>query len=133
MLNFGTIFRYKEKYYVYLVQTEELTFAARIHDIETTKDLVKSRDRKSKNPNNFTYEQPMYSFVVLTTDKFKDHCAHYGKPELSVPETQKENQFELIKELNKLDLENLKHEITEDKAVNPLLKETMLSLFHKKS
>ena len=36
MLDFGSIFRYKEDYYVYLVETGSLTFAARILDKENT-------------------------------------------------------------------------------------------------
>jgi hypothetical protein len=124
MLEFGTIFRHKEEYYVYLVQVEELIFVAKIHDIETTKRLVRSRENKSKNPHNHTDEQPLYCFIILTTNSFENHCAHYGRPNLP-----NDTQPEIISKLNEGDLENLKNEIKKDGAASPLLRETISKLF----
>lgn len=128
MFNFGTIFRYKEEYYVYLLEIDELTFLAKILNPEITRALVRSRDLKSKNPNNHTDMQPMYCFVVLTTDKFDGYSAHYG----SGHEIPKNCSVEIISELNKEDLKKLKKEIREDNAISPLLKETANKLFPEK-
>lgn len=124
MLDFGTIFRYKETFYVYLVQIEDLIFVAKIHNPEVTRALVKTRDRKSKNPNNYTFEQPMFCFVVLSTSEFKNHSAHYGNPELS-----QDIEFDIISTLNEEDLNNLKSEIKEDMATSPILRETIQKMY----
>ncbi len=124
MFNFGSIFRYKEYYYVYLVQRGEFTFAARIVDPEKTRELSKMRDLKSKNPKNRTTEQPLYCFTILTTDEFRDSSAHYGRPEIST-----DGGFELISQLNEEDIEKLKQDIKSDGAISPLLKEAISEIF----
>ena len=65
MLGFGTIFRYQENYYVHLVETDDTIYAAKILDKEITRQLVRNRDLKSRDPRNRTSEKPMYCFVVL--------------------------------------------------------------------
>lgn len=125
MLDFGSIFRYKESYYVYLLQRGDLTFAARIIDSEKTKDLIRHRDARSKSPKNHTADQPLYCFVVLTTSDFEDQAAHYGRPEIQIDG----GAFEVISRLNEVDLEALKEEIRTDGAVNTSLKNGINELF----
>ncbi len=118
MLDFGSIFRHRENYYVYLLQKGDLTFAAKIIDSEKTKELIRHRETRSRSPKNRTTEQPVYCFVVLTTSDFENQAAHYGRPE--VPTSGE--IFEVISTLNEKDLEALKTEIRRDGAVNTALR-----------
>lgn len=124
MLNFGSVFRYGENFYVYLMQTEDTIYAAKILHKELTEDLVRSRNIKSRNPKNKVSEKPMYCFVVLSTQEFKGQAAHYGNPGMSpnIP-------IEGYSELNEADLKILKHEISIDKAAQIILRKTIKELF----
>ena len=124
MINFGNIFKYQDDFYVYLVQTGDIIYAARIIDLEQTKALIKFRDRMAKNPTKMAPDKPLYCFVVLCTDDFANQAAHYGKPEMS-----KDIVINPISMLNQHDLKNLSQEIINDKAAAPLLKEVVGKIY----
>lgn len=78
MFSFGKIFRYKDAYYIYLVQVSDVTYAAKILDLEITKQLLRKLDGLPKTRNDQTDNSPLFSFVILTTDDFCNQAAHYG-------------------------------------------------------
>lgn len=113
MLDFGSIFRYREDFYVYLVQADDLIYAAKILGKEITAQLVRHRDGRSRNPRSRTQDQPMYCFVVLSTERFKEQAAHYGDPAMDT-----EIRIEPITALDPEDCEALREEILKDDAAN---------------
>ena len=120
MVNFGTIFRYNEEYYVYLIETDSILFAARIINKDITKQLIK----RVNNPAVKANGKPMYCFVVLSTNGFKEQAAHYGQPELS-----KNIYQDVVGELNEEDFNELKEEIKKDSASPIILRETFKKMF----
>ena len=125
MINFGTIFRFKELYYIYLVQTDDVLYAAKILDKELTKQLVRSRDSKSRSSINKTHEKPLYCFVILHTNQFKDQAAHYGSPDMAT-----DLDMEVISMLNEEDVKSLKNEISCDIAANKNLKKLVSEMLN---
>jgi len=120
MINFGTIFRYNGQYFVYLIETEDVLFAARIIDKDKTKQLIK----KVGSPSTKTDGKILYCFVVLSTNGFEDQAAHYGQPNLS-----KGIYCDVVGELNERDFNELKDEIKTDPASPIILRETISKLF----
>lgn len=124
MLNFGDVFRYRDSYYIYLLQTGENIFAAKICDHENTKNLKRLTDLRATRGNNRVDENPTFCFVVLTTDEFKNQAAHYGRPDMDTGIS-----MEFICRLNDEDLGALKKEIKADNAANQFLRKTIQELF----
>ena len=123
-MTLGTIFRYKEVFYVYLLQTDEFIYAAKIINVEDTKALIRSRDRQLKDSRRGV-GGPVFCFVVLTsTHGFKDQAAHYGKPEVNA-----DGSIDVIAQLDEKDIEKLKREIMDDTSANLSLRETFKKLF----
>ena len=125
MVRFGSIFRYNENQYVYLGQTEDIIYAARILNRDQTQELQrlnkKSEDRHIRRPID---DSTVFCFVILSTEGFHEqaallHNSQYGTgvyPELTA-------------KLNSEDVENLKKEIEENPAIPPSLKEVVRITF----
>ena len=126
MINFGDVFRYNEELYVYLVQIDDITFAAKIISKEVTDAFVRLRDTKSKTPGNKTHERTSFCFVVLSSDEFRGQAAHYGRPQMPAEISEK---IQLVCTLNKEDIELLKSDIKEDVATFEILRKTISELF----
>ena len=125
-MKLGDVFRYRENLYVYLVQKDDITFVAKILSREDTSQLVKLREVQELKPNKKVHERPMFCFVVLSTDAFKDQGAHYGSPQMDTDVTEK---AQFISNLNDQDIESLKLEIRDDIATFKDLRETFSKLF----
>lgn len=126
MINFGDVFRYNnEECYVYLIQIDDIIYAAKILNKELTNEFVRLQNRKSRNPLNRTHEKSTFCFVILTTDEFSDQAAHYGSPQMP---TDISDKMQKISTLNTEDIELLKKEIGEDIATYPILRETLLKI-----
>lgn len=125
MIKFGSIFRYNENYYVYLGQTEDIIYAARILDREYTQELLrlntKSENRHIRRPVD---DSTIFCFVILSTDKFCGQAAllHNSQHDTDV-------HPELVAELNNEDIENLKKEIEGQSAIPSSLKEIVRRTF----
>ena len=115
IIKFGDVFRHNEKEYVFLAQTDEIIYAARILDKITTNTLKEMSDRvETKNSNR--KKSPAYSFVILQTENFKDHAAHFGRTDSSEHQS---SRFDVIGTLNKTDCLQIKNEIIlKDSAVS---------------
>src|SRR3989344_9097378 len=103
-VKFGDVFRYKEEDYVYLAQTDEALYAAKILNNFETKavsDLYEKRTRDPRNSNRIENHR-LFCFVVLRTEDFRERVASLGKtdnPSISV---------EILKtSLNKEDLKGI--------------------------
>ena len=127
MLDFGSVFRHRENFYVFLVQTEDVIYAAKICDKEMTALLVKTRDAKIKNPRNMTTDKPLYCFVVLSTKQLEGQAAHYGDPSMPT-----DIGIEPLFVLEKPDQDALMKEITADTAANIVLRKVLTELSSKK-
>ncbi|MCR4311060.1 MAG: hypothetical protein NUV54_00605 [Candidatus Taylorbacteria bacterium] len=106
---FGDIFRFREEFYVFLAASSEEIFAAKILDHENSRILESISKRSS--------DKPLYWYVILTTDEFKDRAAHLMK-------TQQDIGIEPLLDwvggsLNETDLKDLKSEIMKDGSPVP--------------
>ncbi len=80
-IKFGDVFRYREKDYVFLAKTAEVLYAAQILDEERTKVIKDLDNLRASKPDAQKYRSnPLYCYVVLSTEEFKDRMAHFGVP-----------------------------------------------------
>jgi len=82
MLKFGSVFRYKEKEFVYLAQTNEILYSALILNSEMSKILKKRGEelcQKGSPQVKRTLSNLLYCYVELRTEDFKDRLAHFAK------------------------------------------------------
>ena len=115
-IKFGDVFRYREKEYVFLVQTEEVIYAAKILDQENTERVQKLASRpRAMNITN--QGNVAYSFIILHTADFRSRAAHLGNPGGAEHQI---SSFDLICTLDKEDVTNIKKEILEDGSTVPI-------------
>ena len=78
MIKLGDVFRHKEREYVYLIEYNDIIFAARILDQDESEQLntiyekKKLRGETTKGLEN----EPIFCFVMLNTEEFKGRVAH---------------------------------------------------------
>lgn len=127
LLNFGDIFRFREKEYVHLARTEEMWYAALILDKEKTKDLEQFCNSKLKNGQRLgvLLNRTIFCFVTLTTKDFESRAAHLGKPDIAATTDDSdpiepigilntEDQKEILKEIKIGPVATLLKELTKD-------------------
>lgn len=115
MLKFGDTFKYREKDYVYLAKTEEITYAAEILNKEKSELLDKTCSKQIANgaKTEKVLNMPVYCFVMLKTEPFQGRAAFFylaGKGDTSNNECA---SFEPTKSLEKIDLKEILNEIKE--------------------
>ncbi len=118
MLNFGDIIRLEESEYVYLAASTELIFLAKIVNPQQTQLLELSH---SKLPvDNPKRNNPVYLFVVLTTEEFEGCAAHLHNTDHDIDGV----SCEELGILNDRDLTEIKAEILNpDNSIPPALRE----------
>lgn len=123
-LIFGDIFRYNDTEYIYLAQTEDLTYAAKILNETVAQKIEGLYNKKECNGQmNPTAESNiLYCYVILKTKEMKDKMAHFQQT--------KQDSTSLIQEklpirLNNDDLRNIKEEIISRSAIPLGLKEAV--------
>ena len=111
MLKFGSIFRHKEKEFVYLAQTSEILYSALILNAEMSEMLKKRCEglcQKSSPQVTKILSDSVYCYVELRTEDFKNRLAHFAK----TGENTSNECFPMpIGQLNKEDLKEIKKEI----------------------
>lgn len=114
MFTFGDIFKYREKDFVYLAQTSDILYAARILPQEVSKDLNRE-EKKIKDASRVKtmLTNNLYFFVTLTTDEFKDRIAHLGNTQQDESTTTACISLDSSGKLNNFDLRQIKKEIEE--------------------
>ena len=121
LIKFGDVFKYRDKDYVYLAKTDEVLYVAQILSQEHTKQLNHQSEKISKQPHRaqFMEKQPLYCFVILRTEDFRDRAAFLGRPEMD-----DDLVFDVYSQLECEDLKKIKDEIIrKDSPVSPKLKE----------
>lgn len=116
MVKFGSIFRSRENCYVYLGQTENAIYAARILDCDQTSELQRLSERRARDGRGM--DSTVFCFVILSTETFIDQAAH-----LHQTDNQTDLYIEEIGQLNNIDIEMLKTKILEDVVIPSGLKE----------
>lgn len=121
IIKFGDVVRYNENEYVFLAQNDGIIYAAKILDKNTTGSIQKLEEsRYKKNSIQKVKNNVLYSYVILSTDEFKDRMAHLNNTD--------KNNFELVFDitctLNNNDQKKIKEEIlNESSAVSAKLKQ----------
>jgi len=126
-IKFGDIFRYKEEEYVFLAKTDEIVYAGQILDKAKTRkidDLCEKRFRG--NIDSRIKNLPLYCYVMLYTDEFKDRMAFLGK----TGEDEFDYTFDLTGQtLNEQDIFEIKKEIIDPSSPIPgILRELIEAL-----
>ncbi|HCB35263.1 MAG TPA: hypothetical protein DEP25_01325 [Candidatus Taylorbacteria bacterium] len=117
---FGDIFQYDDKEYIFLAETEDILYAARILNKEHTAILKKGTTAAIRR-NSLMLDNLTYSFVILQTQELRERAAYFA--------TTGKNRFDnlifipLNIELCEEDLKGIKDEITKKKCVSIKLKE----------
>lgn len=124
IVKFGNIFRYREDEYVYLAQNGQIVYAAKILGKENTDKVYGLYKRKINGKSNTEKikSNVLYSFVILTTDEFKDRMAHFSNTD----KNNIEPSFDIIGSLNETDLKAVKHEILDKSSAVPLKLKDMI-------
>jgi len=129
MLIFGDTFRHREKEYVYLAQTGDILYAALILPQDESRELNKYSSTQIKNgaKTGIMLTKPLYCFVVLNTEEFKDRVAHIGFSDQHESTVDECGSLNPTGKLNNFDLKQIKQEI-DGGAVPQDLKELTKSI-----
>lgn len=119
LLAFGDIFRFQETEYVYLVDINSITYAAKILDQRVSKTLMERSEIKAKLGGEIK-DAKLFCFVMLTTPEFCNRAAHIGFSDQNEPF---DEFIDKIGFLNESDLLNLKKEIIASNGVPLALQE----------
>ena len=110
MIKLGDVFRYKEREYVYLIEYNDIIFAARILDeneseqLNTVYEKKKIRGKTTKGLEN----EPIFCFVMLNTEEFKGRVAHLA---IDAEHDVGSLTFDIIRPLDKEDVRIIIKEI----------------------
>jgi len=121
-MRFGDIVKYRVEEYVYLVQTDEIIYLAKIPNVALSEQLTSLRKKvytlgsKEMVP---VQEHRSWCFVVLSTEKFKNRIAHYGQPGIDYDP---EDFMDKIGVLDFEDQKKIKGEIEIDTAMSEELR-----------
>jgi hypothetical protein len=124
VIKFGSVFRYRELCYVYLGQTEDIIYAARILDGVHTKRLAELSEKRAKETHHRTNDGAMFCFVILKTDELREQAAY-----LNQTENETDLTIEPYMDLCDEDINDLKTKILEDGAIPSKLKEIVAETF----
>ncbi|MCX6712761.1 MAG: hypothetical protein NTY66_00975 [Candidatus Vogelbacteria bacterium] len=124
-INFGDVFRFKEKDYIFLAKADQVVFVAQILDGQSTREIKSLYESKCRNGHiEKVKSNILYCFVELTTEDFKGRLAHFK-------DTERDDQNFFIEEryltLDKTDQQELKKEIESKESSVPLLLKDLIS------
>ena|SRR5258708_16750359 len=120
-MRFGTVFQYFDKEYIFLVETPDIIYAARILTPPETKRVDgQYATLVARNAPNIE-RMPVYSYVILETKELKERAAHFLKTDGTSFSDLYLQQLSIT--LCKEDLIKIKEEITKDGCVSLKLKE----------
>ncbi|MFH1129119.1 MAG: hypothetical protein V1686_00055 [Patescibacteria group bacterium] len=104
---FGDIFEYEQRDWIFLAKIGDIMSACRILDTEETRKINSLYEYRSKRNEN-CINQSIFCFVVLQTEGFKGRMAHFAKSELG---DVKSILYKTEVKLDKEDLIKIKKEI----------------------
>lgn len=117
---FGDVFQYGDNEYIFLADTEDVTYAARILNKELTKQLIKGTEAAVRR-NSRVIDSLIYSFVELQTQELKERAAHFLMTGKDKFDGSIYTPLNIV--LCEEDLKAIKEEITSKKCVSIKLKE----------
>lgn len=115
MIKFGDVFRFSEQEFVFLAQTDKITYAAKVLDLDNTKAVMSLYEKRNAG-NSEKVNNVLYSFVILNTPKFKNRMAHFNNTD----QNGHHDGYEVINTLNSKDLKEIKEEIMNKSSAVPL-------------
>jgi len=115
MIKFGDVFRFSEQEFVFLAQTDEITYAAKVLNLDDTKSVMKLYEKRNAR-NSEKINNVLYSFVILNTPELKNRMAHLNNTD----QNGRHNGYEVINTLNSKDLKEIKEEIMNKSSAVPL-------------
>src|SRR3989344_3995792 len=115
MIKFGDVFRFNEQEFVFLAQTGEITYAAKILSKELTGQVLQLSAIREKAQKKID-AHALYSFVMLQTPQFKGRMAHFKDTD----KNPLNEGVEVTGQLNKKDLEGIKDEILDKNSAVPI-------------
>ena len=126
-LNFGDIFSFNGREYVFLVATKNITYTAKILDKEFSKRMVLARNSAIRK-NSFQINNLVYSFVELETEELKGRVAHLQGSDSNVSHVDVPLWDLLSMVLTKKDLREIRDEIVKKRTVSERLKKEVQKL-----
>jgi len=129
-MTFGDIVRYNGRNLVFLAATSEIIYFAIVFDADASKQFIVTRERTYKSTPRAEKAAgvPLYCFVVLSTDEFKNCIAHYGFRNQDQSAYDLSDFMDVIGELNESDKKALRDEIVSDGIVPGGLREAVENL-----
>ena len=112
-MTFGDIFKFQDSEFVYIGETVDFVYAARIHNKDITVQLLNGRKSAERKGSPNLLRATIWSFIVLDTEEYRNLACHHG----SAADTDVKQYFHLVTsiigQLNKNDMEVLKKDILE--------------------
>lgn len=118
LVQFGDVFRFKEKEYVFLAQTDDVLYAGLILDDYFTQQLLKMSDKVETSLRaSYKRTSGYYSFVVLKTSEFQNRATWFAKTDNAEHQALR---LEVIGSVNTEDRKAIKNEICSKNSSLPL-------------
>jgi len=110
MIKLGDVFRHKEREYVYLIEYNDIIFAARILSQEESQQLKNLYEKKKirGETTRGLEDEPIFCFVMLNTEEFKERIAHLA---IDTEHDVGSLVFDIIRPLDKEDVKIIINEI----------------------
>ena len=107
LVKFGDIFRHREREYVFLAETDDAVYAAKILDEDETKSFEQISERLEAT-NSSRKRSVTFSYVILSTDGFRNRVAHLASTDNTEHQV---SRFDVITSLNSEDRKSIVGEI----------------------
>lgn len=116
---FGTVFKYKNDKFIYLTETLDVVYVAKILDDSLTKALDKMLLKKIQKGSIVSQLGRQFSYIKLTCNDFKNQAALHGHDPISVIYRR---YFILLQSesISKIDMLQLKDDILNKPSWNEL-------------
>lgn len=97
LVKFGDVFRHREREYVFLAETDDAVYAARILNERETQRFETLADQLTARAANPTrIGSSAFSYVILNTEEFRDRAAHLASTEHSEHQTSRFDVFSTL-------------------------------------
>lgn len=110
LVKFGDVFRHREKEYVFLAETDDAVYAAKILSGDETEKFEQLSARLETTPS-VRKKSFAFSYVVLNTEDFRGRAAHLASTDDSEHQV---TRFDVITALNQEDSSAIAKEILSD-------------------
>ncbi len=117
MITFGSVFKHNDDPYIFLCQSEESIYAAKILSSEQSKKLLSFYNITKTSKQHL--EHILYSFVILTDKRFAEQIAHFKSAAKGIPDSHiTEYLFDIVDD----DKQQIFEEIQHNPNIPPVVK-----------